>query len=395
MSGLPKVTVNITNGALGTQPPNERGVSALTVTATAVSGLQLATPKLVNSLPEVEALGITAAATAFAHRQVKGFYDGYNFITGSQVAPLWLMTVADTVTLTNMADKDVTGGAVKLLNAAGGKVRRLGLARKPGVGYTPTLDDGIDADSLDALPKAQILGNTFAAAATPIRVLIEGRAFAYANVGDLADLLTHSENRAGIVLASSLSDGSADVGFALGVAAGLAATAGLQRKIWRVKNGALTPITQAYIGDTTVENTTGIDAIHDKGYIIYRTYPNKSGYYFNDDHMAAPNSDDYHSLSNGSVIDEAQRIAHRVYSDEIGDEFIAETGGTLSEGTIATLESKMRTAIEGELAGMISAISITIDPAQNVVSSGKVKITARITPVGYFKEIEVDLGFTL
>ncbi|MFN4249059.1 MAG: DUF2586 family protein [Flavipsychrobacter sp.] len=388
--GLPKVTVNITNGALGTSPANEDGVSGLVVTATAVTGLSLATPTLINSLKDAEDLGLTATATAFAHRQIKGFYDGYNLITGSQVAPLYLMTLVNTATLTNMADKDVATGAIKLLDYAAGKIRLLGLGRSPGV-YAPTITEGIDPDSLTALPKAQILGNTYAAAAKPLRILIEGRMFLFANLGSLADLRTHSENRAGIVLGSSLNDGSADVGFALGVAAALR----VQQNIGRVKNGPLLPISNAYIGDTAVKSFASLDTIHDKGYMFYRYFPNRDGYYFNDDPMAAATSDDYSQLGRGRVIDKAHRITYRVYTNEINDDFVAETGGKLSEGTITYLESQIETAVLREMEGEISNFRCVIDPAQNVVSTNKVKIKGKIRPRGYFKDIDVDLGFEL
>ena len=41
----------------------------------------------------------------------------------------------------------------------------------------------------------------------------------------------------------------------------------------------------------------------------------------------------------------------------------------------------------------ISDVACFVDPQQNVLSSNKVKIVLRITPVGYATTIEVALGF--
>src|SRR5690606_12942211 len=96
---------------------------------------------------------------------------------GSEVAELYIMLVANTMTFTQVADPTEVTGAKKLLDYAGGRVRRLGLARKPDVAYDPDVTGGIDKDSLDALPKAQDLGNLMATGQQPIRILVEGRSF--------------------------------------------------------------------------------------------------------------------------------------------------------------------------------------------------------------------------
>lgn len=390
---LPSVKVNITNGALGSAPANQDGLSAMSMAiATAPSGLAFNTPKLINSLPEAADLGINATDTPFAYRQIKGFYDGFNYATGSEVAPLYIILFADTVALADMADKAGSTSAQTVLDYAQGNVRLLGIARDPDGSYTPTVTDGIDSDSLLAADAAQTMATTMATAGTPLRVLIEARAFAIANLGTLKDLRTLSDNRVGLVLGSSLNDGSADVGFTLGVAAGLP----VQRNIGRVKNGPLLPVTSAYIGDTSVEDAAAdLGGIHDKGYIIYRTYNNRSGYYFNDDPMCAPTSDDYSQLGRGRVIDKAQRIAVNVYTDEINDDFEAESDGTLSDGVTATLQAAIDKAVNQQMAGEISSFTSSVPSGQNVVSTNKVTITGKAVPRGYFKEIDMDLGFTL
>ncbi len=67
----------------------------------------------------------------------------------------------------------------------------------------------------------------------------------------------------------------------------------VQRKISRVKNGAL-PISGAYFSNTndTETHENAWNSIHDKGYIFFRTFVGKSGYFFNDDPTATALTDE-------------------------------------------------------------------------------------------------------
>lgn len=387
----PGVAVTITNDALGGAPANERGTAALEVTATAVAGLALGTPVIINSLKDAENLGLTSAATPFAYRQIKGFYDGYNFITGSQRAPLYLMTVADTVTLANMTDINHASGLKKLLDYALGKVRIAGVARKPVTGYTPTLTNGVDADSVTALDNAQTMANTYAAANNPLRIFVEQRAFLYANLGSLLDMRTKTARRALPVIGSQLNDGSAEVGYMLGVAAGIR----ISESMGRVAYGAHTAFSQAYVGDTKVEDFTAIDTLYDKGYVYFRTLPNRSGYFISGDSTAVALTDDFPYLHRGRVIDEAQRIVARVYTNFINETVETVTGGKLAPAVISTLQKVMDEAVKLELAGEISGFNSFIDPDYNVVSNNKVPITGKVRSNNVLMNFDVKLGFTL
>lgn len=392
---LPDVNVEILNGALGSVADSPDGVTALVMSGVATPNIALAAPKVVFSLAEAEALGITETGTnAAAHRHIKEFYLGYQYITGSEVAELYLMLVADTMTLTQMADITEASGAKKLVDYSAGRVRRLGLTRTPGVGYTPVVTDGIDKDSLDALPKAHALGESYKAKQVAIRTLVEGRAFALANIGSAKDLKTYTYNRSGVVLLSSKSDGSSSVGFVLGVSAGLADLGQLQRSIARVRNGPL-PIDTLYIGDTLADQVTGVGTLHDKGYITVRKFPTRAGYYFTDDPMACPTTDDYSSFARGLVIDKAQRLLYDVYLDEVNDDIeVDTTNGQLPAGFVAFLEERGRDRLSKSMAGNISgAPKISIDPNQNVLATGKTEVRAKITPKGYNKQIGIKLSF--
>jgi hypothetical protein len=383
--GLPKVAITLGNGNLGASVATDDGVAGLVLTGVATASLPLGTPKLIFSLNDAQGFGILATGSnASAHRHIREFYD-----MAGEGAELYIMTVADTVTLTQMADLTNANGALKLLDAAQGRIRLLGLTRTPASSYIPGLLDGLDKDSLDAITKAQQLALSYGTQYKPVRVLIEGRKLDTTNLAVLKDLRTYTANHAGIVIGSTINDGSASVGLVLGRAASIP----VQRNIGRVKDGAL-PILAAYVNTAKAEDLTSGDLLHDKGYIFLRTFVGRSGYYLNDDPMCAPVTDDYSQLALGRVIDKATIVAYQTYVEELNDEITIDANGKISVPVIKYLQNKIESAVNLAMVDEISSFSAYIDANQNVLSTGKLTVKAAIVPMGYTKTIEVLLGFT-
>lgn len=387
---LPDVRVTLLNGSIGTVSGNTDEVSALVFTGVATSELPLSTPKVIYALSDAEALGITETAMPGAWRQIKEYFDGFRFITGRDVAELYIMTVPNTVTLTQMADYTEASGAKKLMDYAGGRPVRLGLCRTPAGGYTPVLTGGIDSDCFTAIQKAQDMGNTYATKQQPFRVLVEGRGFLLANVGSLTSLHTYDYNRAGIVLFSTKNDGSASVGMVLGIKAGLP----VHRKISRVRNKAL-PVSAVYIGDTAVSlNLGAITTIHDKGYIIGRKFATRAGYYLNGDFMATALTDDYALMCRGEVIDKAQRITYDTYLEEVEEDVdIDPDSGFWIDGYVDNLKNNIAKAIINGMGANISGIGKINIPPHDVFADPQTTIELGLTPKGYNTNINVKLGF--
>jgi len=379
---LPNVLVNITNGNLGLAGSNEDGVAGLISSGVATTQMPLLTPKVIFGTQDLIALGVTSESNPGLVRHVQEFYT-----EGREGQELWIMTVAATVSMEDISDK-TKDYAKKLLNAANGRIHILGITRTPSESYTPVINNGLDVDSYNALTKADDLCSTFAASNSPLRALIEARSFS-GNEVDLEDLHTRTNNRAGLVLLSTVNDGSSSVGLVLGRMAGNP----VQRKISRVKDGAL-PVTSCYAGNKDIDTYNGVSLIHDKGFITARTFFNKSGFYISDDPTATALTDDYSSFSNGRVIDKAHRIAYDVYVNELNDEVPVTADGKINPGTLKSLEAKIITRTNLDMAGEISAFNASIDPDQNVISLGKIVIKLSVTPVGYNKNIQVDLGFS-
>ncbi len=389
---LPGVSIDIQNGALGLIAQTEDNIVGLLLQGVAVSGgIQLLTPTLINSLQDAEDVGLDAAYdtanTVRVYKHIKEFYDEAG--TG---APLWIMLVAQAVSMEDMCDKAEANYAVKLLDAAGGKIRVLGVTRSPAGGYSPdTTANHIDLDVVTAIDFAQALAVEYTAKFAPLRVVLEARAYT-GTVGSLVNLKSRDDNRVALMLGDTVTGGNGAVGLLLGRVSAIP----VQRKVARVKDGSLT-VAAAYVGSETIEVAAGdIATIHDKGFITIRTYPRKAGYFFTDDPTATSATDDYNTLSRGRILDKMITIAYDTYSNEILDEIEIDT----TSGRIAIdkakyyqriIENAIETAMVAE--GELSGVTALIDPTQNVLSTNKVVVELRGVPVGYGANFEIKLGF--
>lgn len=382
---LPNVSIILQNGQLGGLIQFAEGVAGLIGTGVAVSSkIGVGDPRVVFSLQEAQDLGITEDDNPKAYRQVKEFYD-----EAGSGAELYIMLVPDTMEQTEIMDVTNTNGAVKLLNYAQGRIRMLGSFFTPPNDYV--LDDmaGLDADVFTAIVKAQALGDAYAANNTPVRCILEGRGYSGVSA-NLTNLHTLSANRTAVMVAGSLYDKSASVGLILG----RFAKNPVQRKPSRVKDGAVNMLA-AYVGTAKVEEHGGLALMHDKGYMVLRTFNGKTGYYFSGDPTAAPTTDDYCQFARGRVIDKAHVIAYLTYLEELDDEIAVNTDGTLEIGAIRYLEKKIENQIGESMvaAGEISGVSCTIAPNQNIIANNKLTVVLALAPVGYTSNIEVKLGF--
>lgn len=394
---LPRVKIEFANGALGAVSPSPDGVLGLICTGvTVASTFVLLTPYKITSMDDLALLGITEANNPCMYKHVRDFY--LEAGTGSK-AELWIMGCADTVTLANMTDSTVTTYARALLQAANGRIRGVLFARKPGVGYTPTVTNGLDSDVFTAVTNAQVLGqysqDTYQA---PIFSIIEGRA--YTGIpANLTDMRQATTNRVAVLIGDTANDsGNACVG----LIGGRLAKIPVQRNIGRMKSGALA-ISAAYLKDKKVE-VADVAGVHDKGYISIRTFTGRVGYFFTDDPTCAKVSDDYSQLTARRTVDKAYRIAYDTLLDELLDELPVLPDGTLQPVTVKAWQSKVENAISLQMTANkeLSAdpndandrgVKCFIDSAQNVVSTSKVVGTVSVRPFGYSRYIDISLGF--
>lgn len=395
---LPRVKISFANGALGQVEAMADGcLGFVALGAQEVSGdkgFKLGKAYTIKKLSSLEALGVTAENNPNLYRNVRNYYAE----TGDG-AELWIMGFAEASTFASVLDKDTAAGAKALLRAANGKLRGLIAFKTPAEGYAMTVKNGLDEDVMAAMVKAQGLGEWATdELRAPIFTLIEGYGFT-GDASELQALTTMEYNRVGIVIGDSMPNSK---NACMGVVAGRIAVSPVQRKISRVKDGALKPLA-IYIGDQLVE-LADVETIHEKGYITFTTFVGRTGYFIADDNLATKVADDYRALSNRRVIDKAYRIAYNTTLDTLNDEVPIASDGNLSPAWCAALKSDVEQAIVSNMTanGNLgndpadpndTGVECTIDYKQKILATSQLLEELRVKPNGYAKYIDVGLGF--
>ena len=351
--------------------------------------MALLSPQQIFSLQDAIDLGIDedydTDNSVFAYKTIKEFYSEAK--DGSE---LWIMLVSTALSLTDMADKTNTNYAIKLLNAARGKIRVLGISRSPVGGYTPVVTNGLDVDVETALVKAQELALYQRDKFAPVTIILPALYY-QGEPAPLPDLKTFSSNCVSVLLGDTVAGSNAAVGLLLGRFSAVP----VQRNPGRVANGP-TQTLFVYLGSEALESTGGDNsALHAKGYITFRQYVGKSGYYFTDDPTATAATDDYSSFARVRVINKAVEIAYATYLNFILDEVVVDAEGKLPLSFVKFMETLIETNININMTneGNISSVKAHVDPDQNIISTRRLCIDLRIVPVGYNKEILVKIGY--
>ena len=116
--------------------------------------------------------------------------------------------------------------------------------------------------------------------------------------------------------------------------------------------------------------------------------------FYNDSHTSITQSSDYAYIENNRVIDKAIRGVDQALLPSLNSPLLLNANGTLANSTIAFLESQA-VVITNDMVrnAEASAISVSIDPNQNVASTSTVYVTIDIVPVGVARNIIVNIGF--
>ncbi len=382
MAGLPDISVNINTGGLGRVARTDDNIFGIVCSATATTGFTLGAPYQIFSLNDLIGKDVTPVNNAFFYKEIEAFYN-----LAKNGTELWVLGVSDATTLTDICDVTKTN-AKKLLDAAKGAIRVLGINRKTPAGYTPTVTECIDADVVTAMTKLQELCEAYALEHNPLRGILPGIGFLKANVANLKNLDLLTNKRVMISLAAD-APGSVSVCRLLGMKASVP----VQRKISRVLNGNVKIDTCCFPDGTPVEDLKSAwDNIHTKGYVFFRTIPQNEGYYFSSDRMAVALTDDYSSLARGLVIDKAHRLAVSVYAKQIEDDYEVDSSGKLPPAMIAATKSEIENTVKGSMQGEISDFVAVIDPNQNVLSTDEFELSLSVMPRAYKSFIKINLG---
>jgi len=405
------VQITQANGRSDVAGPNLDGVAALVITGpeptSPVGHLTHGVEETFFSLEDAEAKGIDdaydEANTVLVWRHIKDFYE----IAGSG-SELHFMLVSQTISgpadvlQADLVNKD-NDYLAKIVKDNAGRVRLAAVALNPEAGYTPTVTDEIDGDVSTAITNAKALIADAAVKVRYLSVILEGRSFSgtHATLKDLRATDGPNANRVGVMLGSDPAVAALDAAFApyasVGLLLGRLAADPVNRAPGRIKSGPVLEQTDFGLSGGSSLNTysdTALETIDTKGFIFLKKEPGKNGYYFTDDHVAAPITDDYPFIVDGRVIDKVSRIAQDVYIEEVRDDVDANPDGTLPVVVLKNLESVMDTEVRSQMISRqeLSQIAVTIATDQDVVAQGFVAVDVQATIRNVNRLFKITVG---
>jgi hypothetical protein len=405
-------------GGLGQQEPSDRNVGGLVIANgyAVATTFPLGATKELNSIDDAAALGLSAATdanaagdtTACPWYHIDEFFrvnpDGKFYVhNGNAVA---------------VADLFAVGGPADLLLAASGNsIRYMGLVFGFDPDATLVNTSGFAADVLTAVSAAQVWVNARAAeniyidavvvegidaSTTPIdlktldapQVLIATACdHGYFAEYDAAFLKTAA---VGTVLGSigvrMLSESIASVMLERypSVARGQAnySLVDTRKKRW-VSVGLSTGELVADVPDTRLRLMKKNAYCFADGFIGYQ------GIYFNSEATCTLVTDDFNTVHANRVWNESARRVRRALIPRMNSRVrIDPASGSIDPATIADWDAAAKRELEGMLAeSEVADFRFTLDPAQDVIATGKVVCKLRIVPQGISKAIEAEIGF--
>lgn len=385
---LPNVNIVLGNGNMGNVSLSDDGIAGMILTGKATDKLELNKVYVLGSTPDLAKLGIKAEDNPLLHKDITAFYTA-----AGDGAELHLLVVSEATTLTQICANDADAPLKKLVDSAAGRIRLVGINRNPPSEYVPETQKGLDGDVITAIAAAQAVAESYLSNIAPFRILMPTIGWA----GDTEGLYQPREgsyNRVAVVLASDGKYGTGTLySAAIGQVLGRAAKISVHQNLGRVRDGAIAATGYLTDGKTPEEHFAQANLLDDAGYIFYRTFVGKNGYYLNGDPMAAATTDDYCYLSSGRVIDKAMVIAYKTYIDDILDNITIDPDkGTIPVPLCKSFEAGIIRAVNTNMSDEISSFTAYIDPDQNVLANGVMNVVCKIVPLATLREITVNLS---
>lgn len=387
MSGLSKIVVTVGTSGLGRQALNNDKISGfLTYNANLPSGFSSSNRvQKVLSLQDAVTLGITNTANFLVE-----YYHISEFFRMNPEGALWIgwFAVPGSYTYVEVAT---------MIVAAGGEIRQLGVfaSVRPWASADCTtiqaIIDGIDPgynlfSLLLAVDFTAITPVTGWAAVTDLRTL---------NARKVTPVIAESGSGQGLVLSTAKAYSITSIGTALGCIS----KAGVEESIgnparFPLSDGIEMETLALANGDLLSAITTTVQGnLKDKGYLIARKYlPDLTGSYFERCPTACPFTNDFAFLENNRMVDKLIRLVRAKLTPYLQGTLAVNANGTLSNDTIGFYKDLAQSPADDMAAnGELSQALMSVDPAQNVVSTSKLVISGKVIPIGIAEEIDFNI----
>jgi hypothetical protein len=158
--------------------------------------------------------------------------------------------------------------------------------------------------------------------------------------------------------------------------------------IGAVEDGPLTGVVALYRDE---QATPGLDAAR---FVTVRTIINRQGYYITRGRMFAPANSDFKYMTNRRVIDIAASALRDRALGFLLSRIPTNADGTIQDRRAKGIEQSLERAVRDAAGADIVNVSVAIDRTNNILSTGELRVEARIQPFGYASTITVAIGFT-
>jgi len=387
------------NGGIGRRPAVDDAISGMIANAIAAGTFTLGTVYGFRSAQDAIDIGIDADYDAdngiLVYEHIKEFF------RMNSSGTLYFMGVAQATSFANLVDPTVSTSAIKLLRAAEGKVKQLGVVYNPTAAVTDT------TALMAAIPKAQLLVAQSQQEFMPVRIILEGKGF---DSGDITGLRDQNANGCSVMVGQTGNDDiqAIDATYgAVGTALGALSLAKVNENIgWVGKFNLLGDNLQSIKIGGVAYNTlspTVIQDMDDAGYIFFLKHQNQAGIYMNFSHTADVTTSDYCTLENGRTMDKAGRLIRSAILPYLNSPVLIDPStGKIAGPTAAAMQAAGNRAIQPMFqANEISGPDpdgpnppFTIDPDQDILSTSDLIGKLVIVPVGVAAEITLEIGFT-
>jgi hypothetical protein len=383
---LPNITFNKSTGGLGQALPGKDHYSGfLFYSATLPSGFAADDRvKQVFSLEEAENLGvITGGAFDVYHYHISEYFriqpKGVLFV-GFYAVPVGTYDFAELETMRLFAE---------------GQIRQFGVYVNDEA-YTTTEVTALQAE----VTKSEVANQ-------PFEVLYAADISGTADLSTLADLTALSApgvsvvigqdgGATGAALAVTLTYSVCSVGTLLG-AVSLAKVS--ESIAWVEKfplvTGAELDVAAFGNGDLFRDKTDAfLDSLNDNGYIFLRKFTDIANTYFSDSKTAVVATNDFSSIEINRSYHKAVRNINSIIKPKLNSPITVNADGTLTTDVIVSYKTLASRPLDDMVnSGELSAFSVIVDPAQDVLSTSTIVLTVKLVPVGVAREIVFNIGF--
>lgn len=390
------IAINIQDGGLGRLAPGEDWKSGIIFqSATKPAGYGSDDIKRCYSVSDAEGFGITVALYPSIHYHVSEYFR----VLSQFNINAWL-----DVGIYNIGTGLFDGTQIKTMqNAANGQLRQIAVRL-------------VDAFASGQVTAAQTKAAELDTENKPCVVLL---AADFANFNSPTDLRTLASKLVSVVIAQDGGGTGADLftgtgisEAAIGACLGTLAASRVNENIGWVEKfniaGATELQTLALCDGTLVsaKTNTQLDALNTAGY-IFAVPRHVAGSYWYDSPTSTTATSDFAYIEANRTAQKAKRLSLQYLAPHQNRPlYINPTTGKLTEDTIAIFKNAILNALLNmtqspseinvdPVTGRLPLNTVSIDPDQNVLSTSKVNIVVRISPVGVARQITVTLSYAV